>query len=159
MTKRMLLCAVASCAAVLVSGSSAFAKDNWIGTWKLDVAKSKFDPAPGLQSQTIKFEPAADGAIHLVGDSVNAEGKAMHTEYTSKFDGKGVAWTGNPNADTATAKRIDANRYENVWKKDGKATIHSKVKVSADGKTLTITQTGKDASGKAVNTVLVFDRQ
>ena len=152
-----ILCGLA--VAALAFASTALAADNWVGTWKLNVAQSKFSPAPGLQSQTITFEPAADGAIKLIGDSVNAEGKAMHTEYTSKFDGKGVAWTGNPNADTATAKRIDANSYENVWSKDGKATISSKVKVSADGKTLTITQTGTDASGKAVNSVLVFDRQ
>jgi hypothetical protein len=143
----------------LAFGSTAFAKDNWVGSWKLNVAKSTFSPAPGPQSQTLKFEPAARGAIKLVGDGVSADGTPMHTEYTSKFDGKGVAWTGNPNADTATAKRIDANTYENAWTKDGKATILSKVKVSADGKTLTITQTGTDASGKAVNSVLVFDRQ
>jgi hypothetical protein len=142
----------------LAVASTALAADNWMGTWKLNVAKSKFSPGMALQSQTIKFEPAGE-SIKLTGDSVNAEGTAMHTEYTSKFDGKDVPWTGNPNADMASPKRLDANRYENIWKKDGKATIHSKVKVSADGKTLTITQTGKNASGKAVKSTLVFDRQ
>jgi hypothetical protein len=145
-------------AAVLAGAGNAVAGDNWIGTWKLNPAKSTFSPGPGPRSQTITFAPSPDG-IKLASDVVDAEGKASHTGYISKFDGKDVPWTGNPNADTASPRRIDANSYENVWKKDGKATINSKVTVSADGKTLTITQTGADASGKAVGSTLVFDRQ
>ena len=77
----------------------------------------------------------------------------------SKFDGTAVPWTGNPNADTATPKRMDANHYRNVWKKNGKATITADVMVSKDGKTLTVTQTGKDAKGRVMDTVEVFDKQ
>ncbi len=35
----------------------------------------------------------------------------------------------------------------------------AKVSVSADGKSLTVTQTGKDASGAAVSSVAVYDKQ
>jgi hypothetical protein len=65
----------------------------------------------------------------------------------------------NPNADAGSPKRLDDNSYENVWKKGGKVTITAKAVVSADGKTLTITQTGTDVQGRAVNTTSVFDRQ
>ena len=41
-------------------------------------------------------------------------------------------------------KRVDANNYDNVWKKGGKVTVTAKVSVSADGKTLTVTQAGVD---------------
>jgi len=143
---------------VLVLASAAMAADNWIGTWSLNTAKSSFDPGPALKSQTLKFEATADG-IKLTNDGIDAEGKANHGAYTAKFDGTAVSWAGNPNADTATPERIDANHYRNTWKKDGKVTIVADVTVSKDGKTLTVKQTGKDAEGRAVNTVEVFDRQ
>jgi hypothetical protein len=158
MMKRVLLCAVAAGAAVLLSSSAAVAKDNWMGTWKLNVAKSKFKPGPPLKSQTLSFESAPDGT-KLTSDGVDADGKATHGEYTAKFDGTETPWTGNPNADSASPKRIDANHYRNVWKKDGKVTVTANVVVSKDGKTLTVTQTGKDAKGQVMNTIEVFDRQ
>jgi hypothetical protein len=77
----------------------------------------------------------------------------------SKFDGKDVPWEGNPDADTAAAKKIDDNSYENIWKKDGKTTISAKVVVSKDGKTINTTQTGTDSKGRTVKNTLVWDRQ
>ena len=76
------------------------------------------------------------------------EGKATRAGYTAKFDGKDVPMAGNPNADTATPKKVDDNSYQNTWKKAGKVTITTKGVVSADGKTLTITQSGTDAKGR-----------
>ena len=158
MTKNLFLSSVAACVVVLVSGSAATAADNWVGTWKLTVAKSKYSPGPAPQSQTLKFEATPDG-IKLTSDGVDADGKPMHSEYTAKFDGTDAPWTGNPNADTAAPKRIDAKRYRNTWKKDGKVTVTANAVVSRYGKTLTITQTGTDAEGRAVNTIAVYDRQ
>jgi hypothetical protein len=158
MRKSLLMVCLAACAAMVLSSSVALAADNWLGTWKLDVAKSKFVPGPGPKSQTLKFEATKDG-IKLTTDGVNAEGKATHGGYVSKFDGKDVPWEGNPEADTASPKRIDDNSYENTWKKGGKATITAKVVVSKDGKTLTVTQTGTDSQGRTVNVMSVYDKQ
>ncbi len=143
---------------VLFSGSPLLAADNWLGTWKLNVAKSKYSPGPAAKSLTVKFEAAGDSII-LTSDGVGADGKPTHNTYTSKFDGKEVPWTGNPDADTSSVKRIDANSYENVWKKAGKVTISAKGVVSKDGKTLTITQTGQNAKGETINNTLVLERQ
>ena len=62
-------------------------------------------------------------------------------------------------ADSAAPKKIDDNSYENTWKLAGKGTVTAKVVVSADGKTLTVTQAGTDPQGKAVNSVAVYDKQ
>jgi hypothetical protein len=77
----------------------------------------------------------------------------------SKFDGKDVPWAGNPDADMASAKKMDDNSYENTWKKGGKVTVVAKVVVSKDGKTLTVTQTGTDSKGQAVDNTSVYDKQ
>jgi hypothetical protein len=158
MRKSLLMASLAACSAIVLSSSVALAAENWLGTWKLDVAKSKFDPGPGPKSQTLKFEATKDG-IKLTSDGISAEGKTTHGEYVSKFDGQDVPWEGNPDADTASAKRIDDNSYENIWKKGGKVTITARVVVSQDGKTLTTTRTGTDAKGRTVNMTAVYNKQ
>ncbi len=158
MRKSLLMASLAACTAIVFSSAIALAAENWLGTWKLDVAKSKFVPGPGPKSLTLKFEATKDG-IKLTSDGVNAGGKPTHGEYVSKFDGQDVPWTGNPDADMASPKRIDDNSYENTWKKGGKATITAKVVVSEDGKTLTVTQNGTDSKGRTVNSTNVYHKQ
>jgi hypothetical protein len=46
--------------AFLLSSALTLAADNpYIGTWKLNVAKSKYTPGPAMKEETIRFE--ADG--------------------------------------------------------------------------------------------------
>jgi hypothetical protein len=158
MRKKLLMVSLAACCAIVLSSSVALGAENWLGTWKLNTAKSKFSPGPGPKSLTQKFEATADG-IKLTADGVNAEGKPIHGEFVSKFDGKDVPWEGNPEADTAAARKIDDNTYENVWKKDGKTTVTAKAVVSKSGKTMTLTVTGTNAKGQTVNSTAVYDRQ
>jgi hypothetical protein len=158
MRKRAFVRAIAVCAAVSISASLALAGENWVGTWKVDLAKSKYSPGPAPKSAILKFESTSAG-IKLTTDIVDGAGKAHEGGFTSKFDGKEVPLTGNPNADAGSPKRLDDNSYKNVWKKAGKVTITAKAVVSTDGKTLTITQTGTDAQGRAVSITAVYDRQ
>ena len=48
------------CAIVLVA-TAAQAADNFLGTWTLNIAKSKYDPGPAPKSQTTVLERTADG--------------------------------------------------------------------------------------------------
>jgi hypothetical protein len=158
MRKSLFVGALVVCAVMVFSSSVVLAADSWLGTWKLNVEKSKSSPGPAPKSLTLKFE-ASPAGTRLTSDGVNAEGKATHGTYSSKFDGKDVPWEGNPDADTAAAKKIDDSSYENVWKKGGKVTITAKVVVSKDGKSLTVSQTGKNAKGETVNNTSVYEKQ
>ena len=158
MRKNLFVSTLVVTLVMLTSASMAAAADHWVGNWKLNLAKSKYVPGPAPKSQTLKFE-ATPAGIKLSTDAMGADGTAAKGGYTSKFDGKDVPWVGNPDADTAAPKRIDDNRYENAWKKGGKVTVTAKATVSADGKTLTVTQTGKNSKGDVVNTVAVYDKQ
>ena len=157
MQKNVLVRSVLVGAAICAVGSAAFAGENWVGTWKLNAAKSNLGTT-AVRPQTLTFEATTDG-IKLTSVGTDAQGKAVQGSYTSKFDGKDVPWAGNPMADTACPKKVDDNTYENVWKMAGKATVSATVAVSKDGKTLTVTQTGKDPNGMAVSSVAVYDRQ
>lgn len=158
MRKRLLMVSLAACCAIALSGSVARAADNWLGTWNVDLAKSKYSPGPAPKSLTLKFE-ATPGGIKFTGDGVGDDGKPTHSMFLSKFDGKDVPYEGNPDADMASPMRIDHNSYSNTWKKGGKATVTAKVVVSADGKTMTITQTGANAKGEAVSNAIVYNKQ
>ena len=151
---------------ILASGLLALAvlaiaqpKETFGGTWRLNVAKSKYSPGPPAKSTTVTYEAAGPGYKVSV-RTEPASGPVQEWSYTTNLDGKDSAVTGNnPNADTIAAKRIDATTLENVSKMGGKVTITSRVVVSADGKTRTSTQTGMDAKGQNVKNVLVFERQ
>jgi hypothetical protein len=60
---------------------------------------------------------------------------------------------------TAAYKRIDNRTFEVTTKIDGKPTLTTRVAISADGKTMTATQTGKTAEGEAVKNVIVASKQ
>ena len=158
MRKNLLMVSLAACCVMVLSSSAVLAADNWLGTWKLDLAKSKYSPGPAPKSLTLKFE-ATPGGIKFTGDGVGSDGKPNHSMFLSKFDGKDVPYEGNPDADMASPMKIDDNSYSNTWKKGGKVTISGKLVVSADGKTLTITQTGTNAKGEAVNITAVYNKQ
>jgi hypothetical protein len=140
-----------------LGASLAVAGENWIGTWKLNAAKSQ-PGANALRAETLKFE-ATPAGIKLSLEGADPQGKPVQAGYTSKFDGTAVPWTGNPMADTAAPKKIDDHSYENTSKLGGKGTVTAKVVVSKDGKTLTVTQDGTGPNGEKIHSVGVYDKQ
>ena len=134
------------------------AADPVIGTWKLNVAKSKYSPGPAPKSATIAYEAAGDG-VKRTGETVGADGQTTSFSYTAQYDGKDYPVTGNPNADTITLKRINAYTTEATLKKGGKVTTTARRVVSKDGKTLTLTLKGTNAQGQRVNAVAVYEKQ
>src|SRR5690349_13172020 len=59
-----------------------------IGTWKMNIAKSKFEgDNPPAVPVVAKFEMAKD-QIKMATDAVNPQGQKTHTETVFKLDGK-----------------------------------------------------------------------
>ena len=141
----------------LFLGASAFAADAVVGTWKLNVAISKFSgTAP--KSATRVYTEGTDGTT-LEQKMVSADGKDMSMHLTIKYDGKDYTVTGNPDANTVAGKVLDAHTTHFTMKNGGKVvgTVHRVV--AADGKTLTVNNKGTHADGKAYHDTLVFDKQ
>lgn len=148
------------CVVVLALGGSGlvFAQtDAHMGTWKLNVAKSKFAPSRTLKSETRTYEPTGDG-YKLSAQRVDADG-CTHTEsFTVKYDCKDIPFTGDAyGADPLAVKLVDANHIDATEKKGGKLLYTTKVVVSNDGKVMTISNKGKTESGQPI-TVLVYDK-
>ena len=57
------LFALAVVISVLASTAVVIAADNNVGTWKLNLAKSKYSPGPAPKSQTLKIEAWGDDGV------------------------------------------------------------------------------------------------
>ena len=144
--------------ALAVIAQPAHAADQVIGTWELNLAKSKYSPGPAPKSQTRTYEAAGD-AVKYTAKGVDSEGKPTLVEYTASYDGKDYPITGSPDADTISLKRIDDFTSEATQKRAGKVVLSVRRVVSKDGKVLTATAKGTNAKGQAIDNVVVFDRK
>jgi hypothetical protein len=133
------------------------ANEAWMGTWKLNEAKSKL-AAGAPKNNTVIYEAAGDN-IKVTIDGVAPDGTPIHSEWTGKFDGKDYPSTGNPNEDMRSVKQIDDHTLHVVSKKGGKVVLVAHVVIAPDGKTRTVTVTGTDAKGKKYKSVAVYDKQ
>jgi len=149
--KRLLMFAVAVC---LMAQSNP-----QIGTWKLNLAKSKYNPGPAPKSQTSVVVAAGDG-IKNTTKTVAADGSNVGYGYTeSTLDGKDYPLTGSAppsGGDTISVKRIDAYTFESTLKKGGSVVQTTKAVYSKDGKLRTLTTKGTK-SGET--NLLVYERQ
>jgi hypothetical protein len=137
--------------------ASAQAADPAIGTWVLNVAKSKYGgTAPKSATRTYT---AVGKGYKFSSTVVDAAGKSTTTEFTVAFDGKPSPMTGSPTADAILVKRIDANSTESTLTKAGKVVSNNTRTISKDGKTMTSTAKSTDASGKTVTNFEVYEKK
>lgn len=145
----------------VLAGSAVQAQSSpLVGTWKLNVAKSKFDPGPAPKSLTRTVAAQGDGVKYTF-EGVGADGKPLSYGFSVNFDGKDNPVSGSMpgGADTISAKRTDANHYVATTKKGGKVLGIAKVEVSKDGQTTTVESTGTNAAGVNTHDVQVYDKQ
>jgi hypothetical protein len=134
-----------------------FAADGFIGTWKLNEAKSRFSPGTP-KNNTVAYEAVGDD-VKVTIDGTGADGRPTHNEWTGKFDGKDYPVTGDPSSDARALKKADDHTITFTVKKGDKVTTTGRIVLSADGKTRTVTTTGTDAKGKKVSATAVYDKQ
>lgn len=147
---------------LVLCSSPLFAQNNpFVGTWKLNLSKSKFDPGPAPKSQTRTVVAQGDGAKYTF-DGVAADGKPFSYGFTVKYDGKDypVTGTGMPaGADSIAISLVGTNKAEATEKKGGKEVGKAEVEVSKDGKVSTVNIKGTGVDGKAFHSETVYDRQ
>jgi hypothetical protein len=159
--RQMSLFAVGAVASVVILGGTAFAQsDPWVGTWKVNLAKSKYDPGPAPKTAgTVKIEVAGNG-YKVTTDDMNAQGVATHEEQTvATVDGKDYPIKGSADVDSVSLKKIDANTFIQSDKKGGAVVRMSRTVIAKDGKTYTVASVGYNAQGVARLYMLVFDKQ
>jgi hypothetical protein len=139
---------------------SGFAQSNpLIGTWKINLAKSKFSPGLPPRSQTVNFEAVGQG-LRATADVIDAQGNSTKVVFGPySFDGKSYPITGAPAFDAASYKQVNTTTYESTRTKAGKVVQTTTNVLSADGKTRTLTTMGVNEKGEQINSVAVYDKQ
>ena len=159
--KRVLqFVAIAAVLAVVGSYTLRAQNDSLVGTWKLNLTKSKYDPGPAPKSLTRTVAAEGDGVKYTFA-GVADDGTALSYSFTVHFDGKDNPVTGNMpgGVDAISAKRVDSNHYVATTKKGGKEIGTAHVEVAKDGKVTTVDSTGTTASGAKSHDVQVYDKQ
>jgi hypothetical protein len=129
-----------------------------IGTWKLNLDKSKYSPGPPPRSGTLTY--TQDGQnIKNTFEGMDAQGNVLSGVLMHIYDGQPHPSSGSQVIDASAYTRLDPNNYIFTRLKAGKLVAVGTVIVSQDGKTLTVTTTGSDANGGPSNSISVHDKQ
>ena len=134
--------------------------DNSIGTWKLNLAKSKRTP-PSANSPTslIMVNELADEGLNSTVTVQLKDGTAIHFGGPLRYDSKEYPLAGAP-WDVYSFTAIDAHTCTFEDKKTGgKFHVLGRQVISDDGKTMTITSEGTDADGTPVAALQVYEKQ
>ena len=149
---------------MLLSVTALFAAENpFVGTWKTNVEKSKYNPGPPPKSSTSTIEPYGDNGIKISVENVTAKGEKGTVNYSASFDGKEYPFAqtgpGAVSGQTVSLKRIDSHTADRITHLNGKILVTEHWVVSKDGKIRTNTQTGVGPQGQAIHNVIVSEKQ
>ena len=142
----------------LLAAGNLFADSPLLGDWKLDEAQSKIAAGTGKNTHVQYNDLVGEGRIKVEVNGVDANGKKIDSEWKGKFDGKDYAVEGDSTVDMRAYTQVDERTLTMVNKKDGKVVSTGRIAVSADGKTRTVTVSGKTPAGKKYKTVAVYHR-
>src|SRR6266581_7453211 len=149
--------AVVAVALSFVAAAACFAANPHMGTWKLNEAKSKL--VPGMGKNTMVVYAEQKDKIKVTVDGVDKDGKATHSVWVGKFDGKAYPSKGNMSWNSAAYKMVNDRTNDITTMKDGKIVWSGKITVAADGKSRTVTMNGTDASGKKFSGKAVYNKE
>jgi hypothetical protein len=145
---------------LLTSGLAMAQTDPFIGTWKMNSAKSNFGDGPARKSET-RIVISTPTGMKIDVDRTNSDGSNQQFEYTANLDGKSYPITGNGpfGADAISVNLTSPNTLSAKLTRGGKLVAKATLVVSKDGKTLTITGEGTDEKGKKSKSAVVYDKQ
>jgi hypothetical protein len=135
--------------------------DPIIGTWKLNVAKSKF-PSPQLtfKEQTEVYREIGNGQIELTYQSINKDGALSLEVFIFPAQG-GVAdlVKGETSGRSYIETKIAPNEWYATCLEDGKQLYVLRKVISKDGNTLVKTPGSVDDQGNSLDLYLVLEKQ
>ena len=147
--------------AITTIAATAFSADNSLGTWKLNIEKSKYTLRVFPVKSMTTVRQAAEGGVKVTTTGELTNGAPINVSYTAKYDGKEypVRGSGAP-YDTISIRQVNADTFIDQRKKTG-TPFHAtgNTVISNGGKTMTWTSKGTDADGKTFPCTLIYEKQ
>lgn len=141
----------------LLAGALWAAENPYMGTWKLNDAKSKFPPG-ATKNSTVMYTANGDD-VKVTTDGMDGNNKPVQTEWIGKFDGKDYPVTGGDSGATRSYKVINERKMEMTGKSGDKVVNHGTIEVAKDGKTRTVDMESTAPDGKKMKSKAVYDKQ
>lgn len=145
--------------ALLLCASAAAGTDPFFGKWKLDVHRSKYPDGKCPKSMVIEMRPEEHG-VWYHSDTVYKNGTEAHAQYAAGYDGKEtVVMSTRGLMLPVSLKRINSHVVLASYLRGMQVMATSRRVISKDDKSMTITTTSLDSSGKRVITVGIYTRE
>jgi hypothetical protein len=138
--------------------ASAAGTDPVIGTWTLNLDKSKYHDNRAPKSMTRTYSAGANGT-DMTATGVASDGSTISQSATFTYDGKDCAFTGSSDYDAVSLKKVNGSTVKGELKKGGTVVGHTTRTISGKGKVLTLSIAMKTAKGGTTHDVAVFDKQ
>jgi len=154
MRKAMLLLAVFGLVGTI------WAADPSVGTWKLNIAKSKMPPsaqAPVKEETQVTREVGDQYEITFTG--TRTDGSTFSLKFSCPQKGGVVKYENAPEGQMSVTTMISPSEWYGTSLSGGKQVAFGHYVISKDGKTMTRTGKGTDDKGKPYESLAVWEKQ
>lgn len=128
-----------------------------VGTWRLNVEKSSFEPGPAHAKQTIRFQQVENG-LYVTTTIHNADGTTTDQHYTSYYDGKAYPMEGLNNTTHVAMKRINELADERIDTNNGVFVGHRLRTVAADRQSYYVHGSGVNTRGQFYVNKMLYEK-
>jgi hypothetical protein len=140
-----------------------WAQDPSLGTWKLNLAKSKMPASEtaNVKETIIEMRELDANTYESISTVTRKDGSTQVTKWTvPKVGGIQTYQQGGPaNEMSIVAAKIDPRTIYNIYLRNGIQVFLMQMKISKDGKTFTGTAKTTDPQGKPIDYLVIYDRQ
>jgi hypothetical protein len=165
----LLLVAVSTIATPLLDAAAQAPATNMadalIGTWRVNIEKSKYSPGPPPKSLVRTFDYTRDGRLLCTLTPVSAQGNLSVNHWIAPLDGtpspEYSRSSGRKPVTMVSLTRVDSHTFTIAAARAGTVDPYVKgvVVIAKDGKTYTHTAKGTTFGGAAREDVVVYERQ
>ena len=158
-TRAMILVA----AMLSIPAGLTAADDPFVGSWKLNIEKSKYNPGPPPPKGSVRIltiESVGGGRLKVTIPGVDAQGRPDPHSRVETYDGKPQPTGESPDvAEAFSAKRVDLYTIELDNYRKGQVISHLTRTVSKDGKTMILKSKGTTVRGQPFEDMRFYEKQ
>lgn len=132
--------------------------DAFLGTWELDPTHLDYELGQPPKQGTYTIKASAER--YLISMSwITPDNQDMQMHYEAIPDGKVYPYTNTPGVDAMSMTRVDDRTLDSAAFKDGVQINYARRKLSEDGLTMTILQSGATPDGGEYRNTAVYKKQ
>lgn len=144
--------------AICVFSTAMFAATNpFVGTWKLNPARSKFTPGTAPKEMMVVFETDGD-KIKRAATGIDSDGEPVNENSSIAWDRKDHPIDVPPGI-TVAVNQVNDRTLNVIIKRKGTVISSVHVVMAKNGKTMTSAEKGEDPKGRKIDNVEVYEKQ